>query len=133
MRNIKLINCHQSNVEKNLSILTNALEKNYWVKLSSGKEYSTDSQIKSLPEGPGVIIRGGGSGYAYTQCLHSCSNLNKSAIATGQWLELQGYNLRQCHIFNPLPINHVSGLLPWWRSKLWGTQYTSLNSQLMNK
>ena len=61
-----------------------------------------------------IIIKSSGSKNRPKFCLHTISNLNHSAISSGNWLEEQGFILKNCLIFNTLPFYHISGIMPLW-------------------
>ncbi len=54
-----------------------------------------------------------------------------SAIATAEWLHRNSIDPKLSIIFNPLPMNHISGLMPWWRSMLWGAKYIGITPSEM--
>ncbi len=111
--------------------LSRALNKGKWVQLFVHDENKITLQDSQLPIGPGVIISSGGSANGPHQCLLPSMHLDQSALATEIWLKDQGISSRNCIIFNPLPINHISGLMPWWRSKRWGSQHIWISPQTM--
>jgi o-succinylbenzoate---CoA ligase len=80
--------------------------------------------------GPGVVLGSGGSrgGGASGRrwCLLPLERLQASAAATGQWLEGLGIDPAACLHLNPLPLHHVSGLLPWLRARQWGAAHRRL-------
>ena len=80
---------------------------------------------------PGVILKSSGSIKKSKLCFHPISNLNKSAKSSGIWLESQGFNLSKCIIFNTLPLNHISGLMALWRSKVWHSEYINISPNLI--
>ena len=111
---------HQSLVE--------GLSRGEWVPLAAE---ASAMPLTLLPEGPGVVLSSGGSTGGRRCCLHPIANLDLSAAATAGWLEGIGLNPARCVIFNPLPLTHVSGLLPWWRSRAWGVHHHCLERDLM--
>ncbi|RZO12862.1 MAG: O-succinylbenzoic acid--CoA ligase [Synechococcus sp. MED-G135] len=84
-----------------------------------------------LPDGPGIILAGGGSQRFRSLCLQPFAHLDYSAAATGRWLKALGIDPSQTLVLNPLPLHHMSGLMPWWRSHLWGAQHALLPLPLM--
>ena len=78
-----------------------------------------------------IIIKSSGSKNKPKFCLHTISNLNKSAISSGNWLEEQGFILKNCLIFNTLPFYHISGVMPLWRSKIWNCSYERVAPNLI--
>ncbi|BEV35270.1 AMP-binding protein [Synechococcus sp. M16CYN] len=86
-----------------------------------------------LPSGPGVIISSGGSTGGRRLCLQPCHHLDSSAEATATWLQNLGIDPQQTLVLNPLPMHHVSGLMPWWRSRSWGVPHCRLAPELMKQ
>ena len=78
-----------------------------------------------------IIIKSSGSKNRPKFCLHTIKNLDKSAISSGNWLEEQGFILKNCLIFNTLPFYHISGLMPVWRSKVWDCSYERIAPNLL--
>ena len=78
-----------------------------------------------------IIIKSSGSKNRPKFCLHTIDNLNDSAISSGNWLEDQGFILKNCLIFNTLPFYHISGLMPLWRSKIWNCSYERIDPNLL--
>ncbi len=129
----KLINllCISSEPQKSTEVLIKGLETSAWVQLLPPQVQAQNIDCNLLPEGPGVIIKSGGSSGAANHCLHTCKNLDLSAFATGQWLLNQGINPKDCLILNPLPMHHLSGLMPWWRSRCWKAEHKWIPPALM--
>jgi len=84
-----------------------------------------------LPEGDGVLVASGGSSGGRQVCLQPWSHLDQSAAATGCWLQGIGLDPSETLLLNPLPLHHVSGLMPWWRSRCWGARHSQLSPSLM--
>ena len=80
----------------------------------------------ALPSGSGFVIASGGSTGGQGVCLQPTANLDASAQATAGWLQRIGINPRRSVLLNPLPLHHISGLMPWWRSRVWGAQHVPL-------
>ena len=76
--------------------------------------------------GPGVVLGSGGSSGGRRWCLQPLAHLQASAAATGSWLEQLGLDRAGCLHLNPLPLHHVSGLLPWLRAQQWGAGHRRL-------
>jgi O-succinylbenzoic acid--CoA ligase len=72
--------------------------------------------------GPAVVLGSGGSSGARRWCLQPLAHLEASAEATATWLEAQGLDPARCLHLNPLPLHHVSGLLPLVRCRSWGAE-----------
>ena len=86
-----------------------------------------------FPPGPGVVVRSGGSSGGRRWCLQPRHHLDASAAATATWLQDIGMDPQRCLVLNPLPIHHVSGLMPWWRARSWGVPHHRLPSTLMKQ
>ncbi len=117
--------------EKCSQKLADELEQNAWVRLEARNTNHINIDTRNFPIGPGIIMQGGGSTGKYNVCLHPCSHFNQSAFATAQWMIEQGIEPRKCCILNPLPIHHVSGFLPWWRSRCWGAKHIWITNNLI--
>ena len=81
--------------------------------------------------GPGVVLGSGGSTGGRRWCLQPLAHLQASASATGPWLEGLGLDPASCLQLNPLPLHHVSGLLPWVRAQQWGAVHQRLDPAWM--
>ncbi len=133
MKEVTIIFCDRNKLEVCSQKLGNILDSGKWAQLlpnESTKEKLLRKNISSKEAG--VIIRSGGSLNEHKQCLHTCSNLDNSALATAQWLKAQGIEPQQCLIVNTLPLHHVSGLLPWWRSRCWGAEHHWIKPSLLH-
>ena len=84
-------------------------------------------------ETPGVIINSSGSKNMPKHCYHSIANLNQSANYCGKWLEEQAFDLSNIIIFNTLPLSHISGFMPLWRSKIWECEYINISRQMIKE
>ncbi|MFY8148689.1 MAG: AMP-binding protein [Prochlorococcaceae cyanobacterium] len=85
------------------------------------------------PPGAAVLVGSGGSTGGRRWCLQPLAHLEASARATAHWLEAQGLEPASCHHLNPLPVHHVSGLLPWVRARLWGGSHRQLPPVLLHR
>jgi O-succinylbenzoic acid--CoA ligase len=81
--------------------------------------------------GPAVVLGSGGSSGGPRWCLQPLSHLEFSAEATGHWLRTLGIDPAACLHLNPLPLHHVSGLLPLVRARRWGARLRCLPSALL--
>ena len=83
--------------------------------------------------GPAIILNSSGSSGKPRKCFHHLDNLKLSATTSGQWLIEQGFELQNCLILNTLPLNHISGLMPIFRSQTWGCDYINISPNLIKK
>ncbi|MEY4352358.1 MAG: O-succinylbenzoic acid-CoA ligase [Cyanobacteriota bacterium] len=72
---------------------------------------------------PAVVLGSGGSSGRRRWCLQPLTHLEASAAATGDWLRQLGIEPSTALVVNPLPWHHVSGLMPWFRSQIWGAEH----------
>ncbi len=98
------------------------------------KLYEYEDVLDSITEhGPAIILNSSGSSGKPRQCFHHLNNLKLSAITSGQWLIEQGFELQNCLILNTLPLNHISGLIPIFRSQTWGCDCINISPNLIKK
>ncbi len=83
--------------------------------------------------GPGVVVGSGGSTAGRRWCLQPLSHLEASAAATAYWLGQDGIDPAACLHLNPLPLHHVSGLLPLVRSNQWGARHQLMPPGLLRE
>jgi len=69
-----------------------------------------------------VVLGSGGSSGGRRWCVQPLAHLQASADATATWLRLQGLDPAACLHLDPLPLHHVSGLLPLVRCRRWGAE-----------
>ena len=131
MNKLHTLECNPEDPDGCSKKLEIAIENGLWVQLCQTKGDNKSIPNSLLTKGPGVVISSSGSCGGPHQCLHPSSNLDQSAIATGQWLQDQGLDPQKSVILNPLPLHHVSGLMPWWRSRVWGAEHVWLIPSLM--
>ena len=133
MRKLIHIKCDPMSSSDTYKQLIRGIQSGNWVGLFHQVDNNKEAYIPSylLPEGPGVVIASSGSTGGRHYCLQPCTHLDQSAFATGEWLKAEGIDPKQCRIYNPLPMNHVSGLMPWWRSRYWGAEYEWVSSSLI--
>jgi len=84
-------------------------------------------------ENPGVILNSSGSQNMPKHCYHPIANLNQSANYCGKWLEEQSFDLSNIIIFNTLPLSHISGFMPLWRSKIWECEYINISRKMIKE
>ena len=111
-----------------LERLEQGLAAGQWVSLSPEAEAAP---IAQLPPGPGVVVRSGGSSGGSSYCAQPSLHLDRSAAATAHWLTGIGLDPAATLLLNPLPLAHVSGLMPWWRARCWGAGHQQLAPGLM--
>ncbi len=131
MKKVISLKCGLINYQESAQKLSKELDEGNTVELLHPKEKNITFPKDLVLEGPGIIISSSGSAGSSHHCLHRCSHLDQSAHATAHWLRTQNIQPERCHIFNPLPFHHVSGLMPWWRSRQWGTSHEWVTPSLM--
>jgi len=98
------------------------------------KFYEDKDVLDSITEnGPAIILNSSGSSGKPRQCFHHLDNLKLSAATSGQWLIEQEFDLQNCLILNTLPLNHISGLMPIFRSQNWGCDCINISPNLIKK
>jgi O-succinylbenzoic acid--CoA ligase len=83
--------------------------------------------------GPAVVLGSGGTSGGRRWCVQPLRHLQRAAEATGQWLQAIGLDPSRCELFNPLPLHHVSGLMPLVRARAWGVPLRWLSPALMRE
>lgn len=81
--------------------------------------------------GAAVVLGTGGSSGGRGWCLQPLQGLQASAQACGSWLRGLGFDPPATQLFNPLPLHHISGLMPLLRSEAWGAEHRWLTPALM--
>ena len=84
-----------------------------------------------VDNGPGVVVGSGGTSGGRRWCLQPLGHLRASAEACGRWLLELGLEPASCLVLNPLPLHHVSGLLPLVRARQWGAELRWLPPALL--
>ena len=69
------------------------------------------------PGSPALLLGSGGSSGARRWCLQPLAYLQASAAASNRWLAGLDLDPTACVQLNPLPLHHVSGLLPLLRAR----------------
>jgi O-succinylbenzoic acid--CoA ligase len=69
-----------------------------------------------------VVLGSGGSSGGRRWCVQPLAHLQASADATATWLRAQGLDPASCLHLDPLPLHHVSGILPLVRCRRWGAE-----------
>jgi O-succinylbenzoic acid--CoA ligase len=83
--------------------------------------------------GPGVVVGSGGSAGGRHWCLQPLTHLQASAEASAAWLVALGLEPAACLHLDPLPLHHVSGLLPLVRARHWGGEWRWLAPSLLRR
>jgi O-succinylbenzoic acid--CoA ligase len=83
--------------------------------------------------GAAVVVGSGGSAGGPHWCLQPLAHLQASAEATAAWLVSLGLEPAACLHLDPLPLHHVSGLLPLVRARHWGGTLHWLAPSLMRR
>ncbi len=83
--------------------------------------------------GAAVVVGSGGSSGGRHWCLQPLAHLQASADATAAWLEALGLEPACCLHLDPLPLHHVSGLLPLVRARHWGGELRWLAPSLLRR
>ena len=129
---IHIIEVENNEKESIKKILENINDKK--ITYIKNKSYKTEEILETIDiTGPAIILNSSGSSGKPRKCIHSLENLNSSAKASGIWLEKQGFKLQNCLIFNTLPLNHISGLMPLFRSKIWSCEHINISPKLIKK
>lgn len=111
--------------------LLRGLDRGGWLPLSPPGPSQPMVPESLLPEGDGVLVASGGSSGGRQICLQPWNHLDQSAAAAASWLEGIGLDPSETLLLNPLPLHHVSGLMPLWRSRCWGARHLQLSPSLM--
>ena len=88
-----------------------------------------------LPQGvgPALILGTGGSTGGRQWCLQPLAHLQRAAQATAEWLEGIGMDPGACELLNPLPLHHISGLMPLVRAEHWRVPLRCLPPQWLRE
>ena len=120
------------NEEFSSELILQYLKERKVIQIKSKFYISNPLSSKNL-ENPGVIINSSGSKNMPKHCYHSIANLNQSANYCGKWLEEQAFDLSNIIIFNTLPLSHISGFMPLWRSEIWECEYINISRQMIKE
>ena len=83
--------------------------------------------------GPALVLGTGGSSGGRRWCVQPLAHLQASVAGCGQWLGAIGLETGRCQLFNPLPLHHISGLMPLLRSASWGAGHRALAPELLRQ
>lgn len=81
--------------------------------------------------GAAVVLGSGGSSGGRHWCLQPLHHLQVAVSAAALWLRQQGMDPAEVQVFNPLPLHHVSGLMPLLRARAWGAELRWLDPAWM--
>ncbi|QNI56628.1 O-succinylbenzoic acid--CoA ligase (OSB-CoA synthetase) [Synechococcus sp. BIOS-E4-1] len=137
MVGLRDLHCDPAQPGQAAAALELALADQVWVRLiGSGvqpERQVLDADGLDWPPGPGLVLSTGGSSGGRQLCLHPLSNLDRSARACGSWLKTIGLDPASTLVWNPLPFQHVSGLMPWWRARQWGADHAWISPALIKQ
>lgn len=139
MSDWRVLHCDPSAPAAAAGQLALDLAEGRWVRLQAAAARSQSAArqrpivVPTLPAGPGLVLASGGSTGGRQLCLQPAAHLDQSARATGLWLQHLGVEPSEALVWNPLPIQHVSGLMPWWRARQWGAAHAWLAPTLMKE
>ncbi|MFZ9752894.1 MAG: AMP-binding protein, partial [Cyanobium sp.] len=83
------------------------------------------------PAGPAVVVGRGGRAGGRRWVQLPLAALEAAADGLGEWLGRQGLDPASCDCLDPLPLHHVSGLMPWLRARRWGARLRWLAAPLL--
>ena len=83
--------------------------------------------------GPAVVLGTGGSSGGRRWCVQPLDHLQVAVAGTAQWLQALKLEPAQLELFNPLPLHHVSGLMPLLRARAWGAELRWLSPVWMRE
>ena len=83
--------------------------------------------------GAAVVLGTGGSCGGRRWCVQPLAHLQVAVDGTAQWLQALNLEPAQLELFNPLPLHHVSGLMPLLRARAWGAELRWLSSAWMRE
>ncbi|MGB4532818.1 MAG: AMP-binding protein, partial [Synechococcus sp.] len=130
MSSLEQLRCDPQSPSTVAGSLLPALERGNWVRLLGPQDVPLEAP-QALPAGPGLVLSTGGSSGGRQLCLQPSMHLDRSAAASGRWLHALGLNASEVIIWNPLPFQHISGLMPWWRAQQWNVAHVWLSPALM--
>lgn len=83
--------------------------------------------------GAAVVLGTGGSSGGRRWCLQPLAHLQVAVDGTAQWLRELGLDPARLELLNPLPLQHVSGLMPLLRARHWGAALHWLTPEQMRQ
>jgi O-succinylbenzoic acid--CoA ligase len=104
------------------ALLEQALEDGAVIALPAPGEQAALAAALSpqAPPGPAVVLGSGGSAGGRRWVQLGVAGLEAAADGLGPWLLEQGLDPATCQWLDPLPLHHVSGLMPWLRARRLG-------------
>ena len=137
MGSLRILRCDPAQPGQAAATLEADLHDRVWVHLlgsaAQPEPQVLEPDVLNWPSGPGLVLSTGGSSGGRQLCLHPSSNLDRSAQACGMWLEKIGLEPASTLVWNPLPFQHVSGLMPWWRARLWSAAHAWIPPDLIKQ
>ena len=137
MGSLRILRCDPAQPGQTAAALEADLDDRVWVHLlgsaAQPEPQVLEPDVLNWPSGPGLVLSTGGSSGGRQLCLHPSSNLDRSAQACGMWLETIGLEPASTLVWNPLPFQHVSGLMPWWRARLWSAAHAWIPPDLIKQ
>ena len=137
MGSLRILRCDPAQPGQAAATLEADLHDRVWVHLlgsaAQPEPQVLEPDVLNWPSGPGLVLSTGGSSGGRQLCLHPSSNLDRSAQACGMWLETIGLEPASTLVWNPLPFQHVSGLMPWWRARLWSAAHAWIPPDLIKQ
>ena len=130
---VQLFNASNSSRAKGFESLSAACQVAGWIQLQPPQVSVPMVSEAALPGGSGFVIASGGSTGGQGFCVQTRANLDASAEATARWLLGIGIDPQNSVLLNPLPLHHISGLMPWWRSRVWGAQHLPLEPDCLKQ
>jgi O-succinylbenzoic acid--CoA ligase len=92
-----------------------------------------DSSGVAAPVDGALVLGTGGSSGGRRWCVQPLAHLQVSVDSCGQWLRGLGLDPGRCQLYNPLPLHHISGLMPLLRSSRWGAEHRPLTPALLRE
>ena len=129
----RIFNFYLENEKESFKKILNFIREKKIIYIQN-KPNKSDALIEKINyEGPGLILNSSGSKNKPKKCIHSIQNLDQSAKLSGEWLKKQGFTLDELIIYNTLPLNHISGVMSFWRSILWDCEFINISPKLIKR
>ena len=116
-----------------LPLLQQALANGEVIALpGAGEEAALTAALAAdAPAGPAVVLGSGGSSGGRRWMQLDLAALDVAADGLALWLQDQAIDPAACLCLDPLPLHHVSGLMPWLRARRWGARLQPLAPPLL--